>query len=49
MGRGLVDQWVDGFGVLGSVGFFFFFFFGCDRCLKKEVGIAEVARGSWLS
>ena len=44
MGHGLVDQWVNGFGVLGSVGFFFFF--GYDRCLKEEVGMAEVARGS---
>ena len=26
----------------------FFFFFGYDRCLKEEVGMAEVARGSWL-
>ena len=32
----------------GSCGFFFFFF-GCDRCLKEEVGIAEVGRGSLKS
>ncbi|KAL4652359.1 hypothetical protein ACB092_01G227400 [Castanea dentata] len=27
----------------------FFFFFCCDRCLKEEVGMAEVGYGSWFS
>ena len=26
----------------------FFFFFGCDWCLKEEVGMAEVGCGLWL-
>ena len=31
-------------------GFFFFFFFVCvcDRCLKEDVGMAEVGYGSWF-
>ena len=26
----------------------FFFLFCCDRCLKEEVGMAEVGCGLWL-
>ena len=46
VGRGLMDQWIGRFGVLGPV---VFFFFGCDGCLKVEVGMAEVGRGSLKS
>ena len=45
VGCGLVDRWV------WSSKFcnFFFFFLCCDRCLKEEVGIAEMGRGSLKS
>ena len=33
-------------GLAGFVVVFFFFFF--DRCLKEEVGMAEVGHGSWV-
>ena len=44
-----MDRWIGRFGVLGPVVFFFFFFCGCDRCLKEEVGMAEVGCGSLKS
>ena len=28
---------------------FFFFFFCCDKCLKEEMGMAKVGRGSLKS
>ena len=40
--NGSVDQQVWSSGSSG-------FFFGCDRCLKEEVGMAEVGRGSLKS
>ena len=42
-----MDRWIGRFGVLGPV--VLFFFFGCDRCLKEVVGMAEVGRGSLKS
>ena len=45
VGRGLVDQWINGFGFLGSV----VFFFGYERCLKEEVGMAKVGCVLWFS
>ena len=43
VGCGLVDQWVWSSKFCDF--FFFFFFLRCDRCLKEEVGIAEMGRG----
>ena len=44
-----MDRWIGEFGVLGSVGFCCCCCCCCcDQCLKEEVGMAEVGRGSWV-
>ena len=49
MGRGLMDRWIGRFGVLGFVCVCVCVCVCCDKCLKEEMGMAKVGRGSLKS